>query len=407
MAGQPDLLKRYGLFEETKQFPLGGFMRIKAVSGLVLWMLILASSPLLGQNFYLHKDLAFGQIAAGGGYETVINVTNRGTRVYNGTLHLYSTANGQAWSPLTINGIVVTGGNLVVAIPAGATRSYHISLSDNVQVGFGYFYSDDIVQDNFLEGNLTYFIRSGSTLIGSVGVPGSQEFYVAAIPFEDFSTVALALANGSISSSEVAHVTLTLFNETGGNPLASTQLTMGASVHTAKFLYQLFPGVSLGRGRLEIVTSDFPILGTALTFVGTQASSLPLVGSPRSYTFTTSGSDGSTTSGDASLWADGYYVRGYIRFTTRNGASLADPEQYWLAGRFISGSDSGLRLSFFFGSGSKALGTTSGNFYARVKPFDFSTSRFSDIFVVTWVDPGGSNPYGSSVAGTMTWTRTN
>ena len=57
------------------------------------------SDPMIG------RDLAFAQIAVGGGYETVLNLTNRGTTTYTGTFSLFR-GSGQAWSPL-VNGNAV------------------------------------------------------------------------------------------------------------------------------------------------------------------------------------------------------------------------------------------------------------------------------------------------------------
>jgi len=377
-------------------------MRRKVFLGITLLGILVGSTPLFSQTFWAQKDLVFGQAAAGGGYESVISATNRGTFTYYGTLWLL-TGQGQAWNPL-VNGAPVSGGELAVAISPGATQSFHITVNGGVQTGMAFIYSQDVVNNNFLEGSLTYFIRSGGTVTDSVGVQPSQEFYLSTIAFEDFSTIALALNNGTPNSSQVAHVTLTLYNDSGSF-VASTSLTLGSAWHSAQFLTQFFLGINLGRGRLEISSSDYPIFGTALTLVNNQFSSLPLVGSPRSYTFTTTSSNGSYTSGDASLWADGFYVKGYIRFTNVNGFSIT-PEVYYIAGRLIGTT---LRVSFFGDSGNTAFGGTAANVYARISNFNFSAQSMSDIFVVTWVDPGGTYPfgYGTTATGQVNLTRSN
>jgi hypothetical protein len=359
----------------------------------------------------MNKDMLFGQVACGGVsgqvYESVINATNRGTATYSGTLYFF-TGNGLLWNPV-VNGVTVTGGYMLVSIPAGATRSYHITVTTTyVQAGMAFFYSDDLINNNFLEGTLTYFVRSGSVVTDSIGVLPSNEIYLATVPFEDFSSIALALNKWDFFSLETAHLTLTLYDE--NNLLrGTTSLTLGPAARAVGYLNQapFFPGVSLTRGRLEIVTSDYPVFGSALTYTASQASSLPLVGSPRSYTFTTNTpSAGITTAGDASLWADGFFVRGYIRFTTLNGSPV--DETYYVAGRLIGTT---LRLGFYLDYTGSISGGVEANAYARITGFTFSTNNLTNMpFVVTWVDPlvtSGSYLYGTTRTGTVSLTRTN
>ncbi|MBZ5552805.1 MAG: hypothetical protein LAO21_08810 [Acidobacteriia bacterium] len=383
-------------------------MRNKIVLVSTLLGLLVISSSLFGQTFWTHKDLVFGQVAAGGGYETVLNVTNRGSVTYPGVMWLL-TGNGVAWTPF-VNG-VLSSGTTAISIPPGVTQSFHITVNGGVQTGTVFVYRGSSVNDNFLEGNLTYFIRSGSTITDSVGVPPSNEFYVSTVAFEDFSTIALALNNGDSASGHIAHLTLRLFNENNGNVATRTMDLCGHACHTAQFLSEIFSGTSLGRGRLEISTADYPVYGTALTFVNNQFSSLPLEGAPRAYRFTTNTpAFGITTAGDASLWVDGFYVGGYVRFTTLNGSPLSVPEVYFLGGRLVG---TALRLSFYADGGNVAFGGVSANAYMRITNFNFSSNTLNDlnnVFVVTWVDPfysGGSYAYGTSRTGTMTLTRTN
>ena len=75
----------------------------------LIWLAFTAIAS--AQNFYPKKDAAFGQVVVGGGYETVINLTNRGTHPYVGTLGLFRTVNEESvpWNP-TVNGIAVENG---------------------------------------------------------------------------------------------------------------------------------------------------------------------------------------------------------------------------------------------------------------------------------------------------------
>ena len=85
----------------------------------------------------------------------------------------------------------------------------------------------------------------------------------------------------------------------------------------AKYLRQLFPGVQMTGGRLEI-QSDAPIIGTVLTDSSGQLSSLPLLPAVKAYTFSATVL-GSILTGELSLWIDGLSVQGYLRTLASNG----------------------------------------------------------------------------------------
>ena len=61
-------------------------MRARYLLGFLILLLPLAANT---QNILPRKDMAFAQIAVGGGYTTILNVTNRGITTYNGTLSLF------------------------------------------------------------------------------------------------------------------------------------------------------------------------------------------------------------------------------------------------------------------------------------------------------------------------------
>ncbi len=68
--------------------------------GIVLvWLSFVAVAS--AQNFYPKKDAVFGQVVVGGGYETIINIANRGSHQYLGDLNLFRTENGVRASPGT------------------------------------------------------------------------------------------------------------------------------------------------------------------------------------------------------------------------------------------------------------------------------------------------------------------
>jgi hypothetical protein len=285
------------------------------------------------QNLSPGKDLAFAQIAAGGGYETVLNITNRGTTAYAGTLSLFR-ASGQAWNPL-VNGNTIAGGKIAIALGPGATATLRITGSGAVEAGFGVIKASGMEQTSFVEGTLTYYVRFGGKLADSIGVQPSKEIYLTTIPFDDFSTIALALAN--VNSGQ-ATVQLKLFSDT--NVLVSSltpPLQLQPNQHIPQYLWQFFPTVTMTRGRLEI-QSDLPILGTALTDAGGQFSSLPLLPGVKAYTVTSNlPSLSVSTTGEMSLWVDGPYVEMYERNLTENGKPPTLTQTLHITGQLVNG----------------------------------------------------------------------
>lgn len=295
-----------------------------------LWVLLLLF-PLTAQaqNLYPKKDLAFAQVAAGGAYETVINVTNRGPDIYTGSLLLYHLS-GQPWNPV-VNGIQVTSGRMDVSINAGATVTYQITGAGGTEAGFAVFLADELDLRSFLEGNLTYYVTSGATLVDSVGVQPSSEFYLTRIPFDDFSTLAMALAN--LNNSGVT-AKLTVYSSTGAQ-VATTNQPLASGEHTAQYLWQLFPGLQVTAGRLEI-QSNLPIIGTILTDIDNQLSSLPMLPGVKAYSFT-GNVGGVGYEGEMCFWFDGLLVQGYVRPLSIGGVPEQFPDSIALSGTLING----------------------------------------------------------------------
>ena len=164
---------------------------------LLIWLGFMAAAS--AQNYFPKKDAAFGQVVVGGGYETVINLTNRGTGPYVGTLGLFRTVNNasMAWNP-TINGVPVQDGEHEVEVRPAETVTLRLT-GTQLEVGTAILLSDNLLLDNLIEANLTYQILDGGQVSDSVGIAPSKEFYRAAIPFEEFGDTALALVNGDMS----------------------------------------------------------------------------------------------------------------------------------------------------------------------------------------------------------------
>jgi len=290
-------------------------------TGLLCILLILLPAAAFGQDFFPAKDLAFAQIAVGGGYETVLNVTNRGTSVYNGTLTLIPADRTKAF-PTVINGTAPSG-PLDLAINPGATASFRITSGDaslGTLSGFATITSADRNQPSMLEGNLTYYVKSSDgTIVDSAGVAPSNQVFQTVIPFDDFLTVALALVYQA-PADQTAGLSITVFDDKNVQVGTTNQALRGGQ-QVAKFLWQYFPYARLTKGRVEI-QSDRLFIGTALTFVkGSQASSLPFLPSMKVYNY--SGSyPGNTITGKMYFCFNGPYMTGYVRIETINGAAV-------------------------------------------------------------------------------------
>ena len=287
----------------------------------LIWLAFTAVAS--AQNYYPKKDAAFGQVVVGGGYETVINLTNRGTHSYVGTLGLFRTVNNESvdWNP-TIDGVAVENGKYGVEIQPQATLTLRLTGSQ-LESGAAMLLSENFFLDNLIEANLTYLIIEGGQVSDSVGIAPSKEFFRASIPFEKFSEIALALANGDLSGERTAKVELSLFSRDGNSSGPKKTITLGSLIHSAKFLHEHFPRPPLDGGKVEIA-SDSPIFGTALTFSGGQFSSLPLDPAPVTYSVRLVSQQGSTATGELILWAEGFFVRGYLVFATVDGEAYSE-----------------------------------------------------------------------------------
>jgi hypothetical protein len=227
-----------------------------------------------------------------------------------------------AWNPY-INGTQITGGSFDLSILSGATITLKITMPGSTEAGYAVIRANSRdTLTNFLEGNLTYYVDSTAD---SVGVAPSRPFFISALPFEDFDTICLALANTNPGGQQ-ANITLELYSSDG--LLANTQ-TFGLQPggYTAQYLWQLFSSVdrSFGRGRLQI-SADIQISGVALTQVSNgQLSSLPLNSTVFPYSITMGStitiSGQSFTPETLALWTEGAsFIHGALG--ARVGSSL-------------------------------------------------------------------------------------
>ena len=259
------------------------------------------------ENNLLYKDLIFPQLAAGGGYETWMTVTNHGVATWNGTFYFYHNL-GEPWNPI-VNGVQISDGMLPVSIMSKETETFKVTLAS---LASGFVVAKESIAgffSSFLEGNLTYYVTEGAVTTDSVGVQPSRPFLAASLPFEDFGAICLAFANTD-AEGRSANVKFKVFSPTGVQQGPTrTWENMVPMEHKAQYLFQLFPEIpkAYGRGRLEI-ESDIPISGMALTLVS-QMSSLPLNSTNRTYLMD---SYGELHLKEMTLWTEGLFVNGYI-----------------------------------------------------------------------------------------------
>lgn len=305
---------------------------MKKISSLTL-LLVLFPLTASAQNLYTKKDLAFAQVAAGGGYETWLNITNRGPDTYTGVLNLFQSGQAQAglpWSPL-VNGTQIVGGRLNIVLNSGASATFQITQAGGTQAGYAVIVADNLDMRSFLEGTLTYYVSSGGVLVDSVGVQPCNGFYITAIPFDDFFPLAMALANFNATA---VTAKLSVFSDTNAR-VGTLDQPLSSLEHKAVYLRQLFPSLQLTKGRLEI-QSNLPILGTILTDIDGQLSSLPMLPAVKAYNFTGTLA-GLTYSGEISLWFDGQFAQGFLRALTVGGVPEQNVDTITVTGSLIDG----------------------------------------------------------------------
>jgi hypothetical protein len=295
---------------------------------------LLFAGVALGQvsldTIFPFKDVVFPQVAAGGAYQSWITVTNRGTEIWSGDMKFRSGA-GVPWNPV-VNGTPVTEGTLSISVNPGATMTYKVTLPGPTEAGYAVVTTHDANLTNSLEGHLTYYVSDGDLVTDSVGVPPARQFLASSLPFEDFNSICLAFANTDLKKRS-AHLKLRVLSDTNAQIGQTNNITLVNGEHSARYLWQLFPDTTLGRGRLEI-ESDVPISGIALTQApGNQLSSLPLESTTRTYSIELTGG----TADEArhmTLWTESFFVKGYFEWRE---AGVSEWTRYAVFGQIADG----------------------------------------------------------------------
>ena len=298
-----------------------------ASAAVILFFAASAFGQISSNNHLPYKDLIFAQLAAGGIWETQITVTNRGTQQWQGNFRFYG-GEGLEWNPY-VNGVQLTGGSLPVSISPKRTATYKVTVpGSTIEPGFLMAIANDTDLDNFIEGNLTWYVKDGTNITDAIGVLPSFPIMAATIPFEDFNSVCVAFANTD-AQSRTAHMKLTLYSESGALVRSTLSRDLKVREHLPRYLKEIFEGVTLGRGRLEI-SSDVPISGVALIQTGSQFSSLPLNSTTRTYQVDAYGSE--VNFAQITVWTEGLFINGYVAIERESVLSL-----FALTGSFKDG----------------------------------------------------------------------
>jgi len=294
----------------------------------------------------MEKSLAFAQVAVGGSspeiLETILNLTNRGTTTYNGTLNLFTMSNNspQPWSPI-VNGDAnaVTNGEMAISLNAGNTTTLTLTGGATLAVGFATITptgSSSTDETSFVEGTLTYYFMNGTAstnITNSVGISPSDALYLTTIPFDNFNNIALALANTNATTASVNLLLYSAENVSMGNQT----LTIPTNGHVAEYLSEIFTNVTMTGARLDI-DSDTSIVAVAVTDVNSQFSSLPLLPSVKTFNWTIDWNSAvgteSTRGGTVSFRFYNSQGESQSTILTKNGNPVANPHSNYVIGTF-------------------------------------------------------------------------
>ena len=335
----------------------------KPYAALAFWLVLLAGAA--NGQYLQHKDLAFPQVVAGDSVESVICLTNRGNSDYLGTMRFW-TGQNQDWNP-QVNGSQVTGSSIELSVGPGETVVLRVTGDIDLTAGAVALQAHDLSLDNSIEGTLVYVINRES--YDSVGISPATGLYRSILPFDDFSSVGLALANAD--SWEAAVVKLSLFDGSGQLQETSVRLLAERS-HEARFLSELFTAV-VSNGRVEI-ESTIPLMATAVTLERNEISALPLLPASVVYEFRTE-NGGQVDLAEVVLWSEGPFVKGYLRFLEVDGEPLTRPENFLVTGTL---ENEVLRLTQF-GAGPEIGGEETVN-YLKIEGFSFSGGSWAGSY---------------------------
>ncbi len=190
------------------------------------------------------QEVVFPHVADGGGYKTVLLLTNATGTATTATISFFS----KTGVPLT----VTVGGNssTFFQLPILALGSAKLTTSgtgSEVSTGWARVATSPAVD---LNGNAVFQLFRGSDLMSEASVPAalpvsSADFYADE---EGGFTTAVALAN---PGSTTAVGTLTLRNS-GGETVGAYPISLPPGNQMSAFLFQLIAGASSGRAQIDL-----------------------------------------------------------------------------------------------------------------------------------------------------------
>lgn len=212
----------------------------------------------------------FPHVADGGGYKTVLLLTNGTVTNTTATISFFT----DTGSPLTLNIGASTGSSFSIPIPARGSSKLTTSGTPAAPVtGWAQVTTSPAMGMN---GNAIFQFFKGSSLFSEASVPAALpsnaiEFYADE---EDGFNTGVALANpGTVT----AVGTLTLYGPTG-NVSGTYPISIPPAHHLATFLWQIFTGASSGRAELNL--SSGALSGAALRYHTSTVFSTVSVGLP-------------------------------------------------------------------------------------------------------------------------------
>jgi hypothetical protein len=214
--------------------------------------------------------LVFPHIADGGGYRTILLLTNQTSVAADATLSFFSSSG----APLTVTLGSTTSSTFSIQIAArGSLKLETSGTSPNISSGWAKLTHSMAVQ---LSGNAIFQLFKGSALFAEASVPATCPAATADFFVDEsggFNT-GFAMANPGPDTT-IGQLTL---RSTTGLSLGTYSFSLPSGQHTAVFLFQVLPGASSGRAEISVTKGSLAIV--ALRFHSSSIFSTVSVATP-------------------------------------------------------------------------------------------------------------------------------
>ena len=220
------------------------------------------------------------QVAAGGGWDTQIYLTNSTSGTLSAALSFYSDSGAALTLPLTSaqqgNMQNVTSSTFSASIPANTTLAIDtVAVGGNNVQGWADVHSDGPLTGFAVFRYAPQGLNSGPGITtpweGTVPLQTSLTASTVIVPFDNTSGFATGLALGNPSASGAEFVA-TFFDDKG-NPLGSAQsINLNGNGHTAFVLNSMFAFTANTKGLMKVTGSGVMALGLRASPYGTLTS---------------------------------------------------------------------------------------------------------------------------------------